>query len=1150
MTCPRVAVFRYATLLAILSVGLTGGQERPSGSDAETLIRAGLYEQAEAVGRAQVEKVRAATGDDALQVATAADVLIGALILNGRAANAETLALAARSLRAKEVKLGTEHPDLVPSLLNLGDALTAAGEFDRAISITERAVTLRERGTSPGKPTVNLARALDHLGTALSARRRHDDALKAFGRSLALKEQLLAPLDVEIARTLEGMALVLQRKAAYVQSGTLLRRAASIQEAADANHPAYATTLNLLAQQLWFEGDLLASKDASERAVAHSERILRPDHPTVALSLRYLAATVYDLGDSARCLALTRRALEVAERAFGRGHFRTGEYLNDLGFVELDHGNYQSARRLLQQSKAIYEERYGPWHEYVAGSLTGLARADTRLGDYASAKRELSRVATIHARVAGANHPFVAMALADLATVYLEQGLQKQALPLLERALAIRERALGAQHRDVARTLADLAATLKQMGQPARAQQLATRALRIWEQLDAPDAPAYATILALYAKLQLDRGDSAAARDYYDRALAIRSRVFGSSHPLYAEAQSGLALALAAAGDHSAALRTASSAEATGREHLSLMLRSLPEREALNYAAARPRGLDLVLSLVGSVPDAASIALDGLIRSRALVLDEIAVRQIVQHERKEGVDPRAALIAAQQRLANLTVRGPGQMSPAQYQAVLEAARLESELAEQALAAASAEFRAARSRAQIDLEKVIAALPSDAALVSFARYQRNVFSGAPSSSHTIPSYVALVLQQHRPPAAVRLGSAQSIDTLVSEWRADISAHAAPAPKAPAGEGELVRSSRESGAVLRRRVWDPLTSHLRGAARVFIVPDGALSLVPFAALPVGQRSYLLESGPVIHYLSAERDLVPSLEVPATGRGLLALGGPSFDDGSVFQSHNKSTASSNASNLRPSRGSSVETCGGLQAAWFQPLNGTLQEVRDLSAIWKANPATESEAARVLVGRDANEARLKREAPGSRVLHFATHGFFLNGTCSAGTNGTRAVGGLTKADGTPTFDNPLRLAGLALAGANRRASAGRDEDEGILTAEEVVSLNLEGVEWAVLSACDTGVGEIKAGEGVFGLRRAFQVAGARTVIMSLWSVDDEATRMWMRALYEGRFYKKVSTADAVHAANLTVLRARRAKGQSTQPFYWAAFVAVGDWR
>jgi CHAT domain-containing protein len=251
-----------------------------------------------------------------------------------------------------------------------------------------------------------------------------------------------------------------------------------------------------------------------------------------------------------------------------------------------------------------------------------------------------------------------------------------------------------------------------------------------------------------------------------------------------------------------------------------------------------------------------------------------------------------------------------------------------------------------------------------------------------------------------------------------------------------------------------------------------------------------------------------------------------------------------------VRPLRRARAETCGSLEAASFHALNGTLQEVRDISRVWKTSPTTESEPAQVFVGRDANEAGFKHAASGRRVLHLATHGFFLDGSCPAAPNGTRALGGLSKGDGTPSADNPLRLSGLALAGANRRASAGPDEDEGILTAEEVAALNLNGVEWAVLSACDTGLGEIKTGEGVFGLRRAFQVAGARTVIMSLWSVDDDATRDWMRALYEGRFQRALSTADAVHGANLAVLRARRARGLSTQPFYWAGFVAAGDWR
>jgi CHAT domain-containing protein len=148
------------------------------------------------------------------------------------------------------------------------------------------------------------------------------------------------------------------------------------------------------------------------------------------------------------------------------------------------------------------------------------------------------------------------------------------------------------------------------------------------------------------------------------------------------------------------------------------------------------------------------------------------------------------------------------------------------------------------------------------------------------------------------------------------------------------------------------------------------------------------------------------------------------------------------------------------------------------------------------------------------------------------------------------PPDESPLLRSGLALAGADRREQAGPDEDDGILTAEEIAALDLSGVEWAVLSACDTGAGEVRAGEGVFGLRRAFQIAGARTLIMSLWSVDDESTREWMTALYDARLHRRLSTAESVRHASLSVLNARRNAGQSTHPFHWAAFVAAGDWR
>ena len=342
-------------------------------------------------------------------------------------------------------------------------------------------------------------------------------------------------------------------------------------------------------------------------------------------------------------------------------------------------------------------------------------------------------------------------------------------------------------------------------------------------------------------------------------------------------------------------------------------------------------------------------------------------------------------------------------------------------------------------------------------------------------------------------------------------------------------------------------------------MFIVPDGALNLVSFAALPSDDERYLIETGPTLHYLSAERDLVAtSDDETIAGVGLLALGGPDYDDRAIF-STGPAPESPGTTRSKGSSGSvgTRSSCGSFDTLSFDPLPAAAIEARDVVSLWERAENTDDAANGMVVhlaGSAAGEAALKSSAPGKRVLHLATHGFFLGGECASGMERIRGSRGLTlvqEPEPAPVEGlSPLLLSGLALAGANHRDLADVGEEDGILTAEEIASLDLSGVEWAVLSACDTGVGEVRAGEGVFGLRRAMQVAGVRTLIMSLWPVDDEATRSWMRSLYEGRLLDGLDSAEAVRAAGLAVIEQRREAGESAHPFYWAAFVAAGRWQ
>lgn len=1131
------AALAAAGLAAIIMVS-----DRPAPGDGpERHDPAGaLYDREEAEARRRLALAQATFGEGSPEAADASERLVRALVRNGRGWSAETLALARRTVETREALHGPDDAAVAPALVELGDTLAAAGDYDSAVAALERAVALREGTSDSGSGS--LANVLDHLGTALATAGRHQEALPVLDRSRRIKESAVGIPPSDLVPTLEAIALAAQRAGLYEQAGSAIRRAADRRRVAGADDPAQVKTLNLLAQQLWFEGQLSESKDVSERAVALAERTLRPTHPWLPQSIRYLAATLADLGDLERSGDLRERALGIARQEFGESHHETASYLNSAAMADLDAGDYPGARRRFAQALTAFESRYGPWHDFVATARLNLALVAAHLGDYESARREHRSATAIWERTLGRDHPFVAVALTELAAVYREQGRTSEALPLLERALSIRERSLGAAHRDTGRTLMDLAAVMMQRNDARRARTLAARALRVWERLDLADAPEYATVLAMSAEVQNRVGDYRTARRQYERALQIRARAFGASSPLYADTQSGLSLTLANLGDRPGALRAAAEAEAIGRDHLQLVLRSLPERQALNYAAVRPRGWHMMVTLADRVPDAIPAAFDALVRSRALVLDEIAARHRTAHVSGPVQPAQAAWRSAQQRLANLLARGPGPMSTAEYARVVDGARRERERAEETLADVSAEFRAGRLRDRIGIEEVKGALPGDSVLVSYARYDRPAL-GRPDVHH----YVAFVTSRDRSLAAVLLGPAETVDTQVARWRADLAVDALTAAATTAES--RVPSARISGESLRRLIWDPLTPHLAEARRIFVVPDGALGLVPFAALPAGPNGYVLEGGQVIHYLSAERDLIGSPRGAVAERGLLAIGGPWF--GTVSESGGVGPGSE-AEPPTASAGSNVEdtNCRGLRDIAFTPLPGTVQEVQDISGLWAAGDDARSRSTRLLLGRDATETAVKSDAALHRVLHLATHGFFLSDACSApAATGTRGVGGLSGARPAPA-ENPLLLSGLALAGANHRSSAGPDEDDGILTAEEVASLDLGGVEWAVLSACDTGVGEIKAGEGVFGLRRAFQVAGARTVIMSLWSVDDQATRAWMRALYDGRFERRLSTADAVHQASVAVLRERRARGLSTNPFYWAAFVAAGDWR
>jgi CHAT domain-containing protein len=360
----------------------------------------------------------------------------------------------------------------------------------------------------------------------------------------------------------------------------------------------------------------------------------------------------------------------------------------------------------------------------------------------------------------------------------------------------------------------------------------------------------------------------------------------------------------------------------------------------------------------------------------------------------------------------------------------------------------------------------------------------------------------------------LGPAGRIDQLIDDWRKQFAMEA----RAPGRSGKVMEeAARKAGTLLRARLWDPLAQAVSGAESIFLVPEGPVHLVNFGALPSAQSGrYLMETAPLLHYLNTELDLAMDSS-NSEEKTLLVVGDPDFEG---TQRSSRLTAG------RRLRGE-IANCFDPTTLRFDPLPLSRVEAGKVLKMWSAS----GRKGTMISGADATEEAVRSAAPGYRILHLATHGFFYPSHC-----------GIAKPD-----VSPVAIAGLALASANRRPNG---PGSGLLTADEISSLPLDQTEWVVLSGCDTGLGAIQAGEGVFGLRRAFQQAGARTVIMSLWPVQDESAHRWMDALYRDRLYKRTSTASAVRAASLAVLTRQRREGRSTHPFYWAPFVAAGDWR
>jgi len=1083
------------------------GQPAGGAGRSETCVHSGAVTQVSALFLGLLLLAPAVGGQEALPPSAEVRGLLAA----GENAAAEATARA-----AVERLEGTTDPALAEALDLLVEVLLASGRGagEEAVALAERAVELRQAaGASPS----DLASSQARLGRALTDRGDLDRAEAVLGEAEATVSEGDA---VGRARVLNGLGAL---RRAQGKAGDARQAYAAALDGLDRSGspwgPEVEQALVGLSSSLTTIGDHHAARRTDQRLLDGRLAAYGEGTVTVAFARRNLARDESSLGNLDAAEALHLQALATLEARLGSTHREVALTLNGLAVVARKRGDLLEARRQLERALAITEQLDGPRHPQVAGLLNNLGNVLRDLGDLPAAREAYERALAIREGNPATSPLELAQSLSNLGGLLCREENLERAIPLLERALAIREEGLGPGSRVVALTLVNLGDALLRAGRLERAREVLERAVALLGQGPHPDLRNLAVNLNNLGLVLLQQERLAEAATDLDRARAILEPTLGHDHLTTAKVMYNQARPLAFLGQLDAALGLALEAARVGREHVRLTSAGLSEREALAAADELEEFLDLALSLATEPdlddPTLVAATWHAVIRSRGLILDEMASRRRWLST-PDNAALAEALRAAAGRLSRLLVEGSGSDAANE----VDGARRDLERAERALAEASLPFARETFRAEVGLAEVTAHLPPRSALVAYVRFQRG-FTQDPARRHAgqEPWYAAFLLAPDGAVEVVPLAEAAVVEALVGGWRT-----------AASRENGAEAAAHELGSRLRATIWDPVAARLGDTGQVYVVPDGELALVNLAALPVDPMRFLVERGPLLVVLDHERDLVPEPLPGGAGPCLLALGDPAFD----------APAGHPREDTRPAA---------LPLPDFAPLSETSAETDFVASRWMAQ-GEGFEAVR-LTGVEASEAAFKALAPGFRVLHLATHGFFLDGGAGGGGDSGRGVGGLVSssadADGTAP-ENPLRLSGLALAGANRRDAAA--VEDGILTAEEIATLDLDGVEWAVLSACESGVGEASTREGVFGLRRSFRIAGARTVIMSLWAVEDQAARVWTTALYRARLRDGLSTAEAVRRASLEVLAARRARGESTHPASWAAFVASGDWR
>ena len=910
-------------------------------------------------------------------------------------------------------------------------------------------------------------------------------------------------------------------------------------------HPKNVDATTLLARAYQLAGKPLTARPYFMLALKLSEELLGPDDPGTAIILNFIGNVDLELGDTESARKLLERSVSIMEGRHGPDSLETAHVLRGLAGVRFAMGDLDETALLLARIVAIHEELLGTRHPDTAEVYNNLAHVLNKTERFKQAQALMEKALAIHRGLPGYDLK-VADDLNGLGMILLGMGDADDALPHLEQALEIYQKHHPGGHSDTASVLSSIGYALSDLQRYAEAEAAFLQALEMARLHLGDEHPSLACtlngLLAIPtesdAALSIDglseafgrmlptldpwQTESAIAHglgvtlnaeacidlafEAPEKALQKLSRVvtaldaaFGADSPQLMRPLVNLALALDEMGRSAEAVApTARALEIQEKTLADIMARgALEEAENFLDTVDWDTRWALTLQLRASNKEAARLGLTTVLRRKGRDLETRARPQGARDD-PEIEELTAALQQTREKWAFLHLHGDASVISSSETSDLLTSRIR---------LLGSEVRKVQQRLgeglppSITVEAVQGHLPESTALVEMVFFDPVETFAA--GSRTAPRYLAYVLRRDGEPTWADLGEAAAIDRAVAAFRLAL-------------DGDIV-GVRQQARRLDALTMAPLRPLLGRVDTLLLSPDGALNLVPFAALVDPAGSYLVERY-LLTYLSSGRDLLEARDVPSREPPLV-LGNPRFGTESPI------------------------AFAGFNFPSLEPLPGTAREVANIAKTLALG------SSRALLGSAARESAVKG-AHGPKILHLATHGFFFDDQPDPST---------PSAPRGTTLD-PLLRSGLFLSNPHSVTPA----DDSILTAAEAMDLDLAGTEIVTLSACETGIGEIRPGRGVYGLRRALVLSGARSQVMSLWRIDDRVTAALMASFYNqiaageprGKALRRIQLA-ALADGPLPRTRTRLPRGVRVRsglaaaprhPYFWAGFILAGD--